>query len=44
MAKRQHKNKINKSQGNSAPAKPSDPSTASPGYPNTAKAQEDDLK
>ena len=39
MAKGQHKNTINKSQGNMAPSEP-----ASPGYLNTAEAQEDDPK
>jgi hypothetical protein len=35
MVKGQHKNKINKSQGNMAPPELSYPTTASPEYPNT---------
>jgi hypothetical protein len=44
MAKGQHKNTINKSQGSKAPTEPSYPITASPGYFNTTEAQENDLK
>jgi hypothetical protein len=44
MAKGQHKNKMNKNQGNMAPTEPSCHITASPGYSNTTEAQENDLK
>jgi hypothetical protein len=44
MAKRQHMNTINNSQGNMAPLEPSYATRASPRYPNTAELQEDDLK
>lgn len=44
MAKDHHKNTINKNQGNMAPPEPSYPNIASPGCPNTAEAQDDDLK
>jgi hypothetical protein len=44
MAKGQHKNTTRKSQGNMAPPGPSYPTTASPGYLNTAKAQKDDCE
>ena len=44
MAKGPQKNTINKSQGNMAPSEHSYPTTPSPGYPNTTKTQENDLK
>ena len=44
MVKGQHKNTINKSYGNMEPPELSYPMTASPGYPNTLEAQENDLK
>jgi hypothetical protein len=44
MVKGQYKNTINKSQGNMGPPEPSYGTTASPGYSNTAEAQENDLK
>jgi hypothetical protein len=43
MAKGQDKN-TNKSQGDMTPLEQSYPTTASPGFPNTTKEQENDLK
>lgn len=43
MAKGPRKNTIDKSQGDRTPSKHSYPTTASPGYPNTTKTQEDNL-
>lgn len=44
MLKGQHKNTIKKSQGNMAPPEHSYTTTASPGYPNTTEAEENDVK
>lgn len=44
MAKGQGNNTISKTQSNMAPPEPSYPTTASPGYLNITKAQENDLK
>ena len=44
MAKGKHKNLINRNQDHSASSEPSTPTTASPGYPNTPKKQDSDLK
>ena len=44
MAKGQHKNTVNNGQGNTAPKELNYVTTASPGHPNTAEAQENDLQ
>ena len=44
MAKEQHKNTINTSQGNTVPPEPSHPAIATPTYAKTAETEEDDLK
>jgi chromosome segregation ATPase len=44
MAKGKHKNLINRNQDHSASSEPSMPTTVSPGYPNTPKKQDSDLK
>jgi hypothetical protein len=44
MAKDPRKNTVNKSQSNMTPSDLSYPTTASPGYSNTMKAQENNLK
>ena len=44
MPRHQHKNTVNKSQGNMAPPEPSYPTTARPKYSNIAEAQENNLK
>jgi hypothetical protein len=44
MTKGQHKNPINRSQGNITSSEQSYPTTASSGYPNMANAQENDCK
>jgi hypothetical protein len=44
MAKRKHKNLTNRNQGHFASSKPSSPTTASPGYPNTPEKQDLVLK
>lgn len=44
MAKSQQRNKINKIQDNMAPLESSYPIANIPGYPNTTKTQENDLK
>jgi hypothetical protein len=44
MAKVKFKNLSNRNQDHSASSEPSTPTTASPGYPNTPKKQDSDLK
>jgi hypothetical protein len=44
MAKGKHKNLTNRNQDHLASWEPSTPTTASPGYPNTPKKQDSDLK
>lgn len=44
MIEGQHKNTINKSQGNMAPSEHSYTTATSPGYPNKTEAQENELK
>ena len=44
MTKGQHEKGTNKIESNTAPPEPSYPITANPGYSNTAKAQEGDIK
>jgi hypothetical protein len=44
MAKGKHKNLTNRNQDHSASSEHSTPTTASPGYPNTCKKQNSDLK
>ena len=44
MAKGKHKNLTNRNQGYMASSKPSSPTTANPGYPNTLEKQDLDLK
>lgn len=44
MLKEQHKNTINKTQGNMTSTEPSCPATTNPGYPNETEAQEEDFK
>jgi hypothetical protein len=44
MAKGNHKNLTNRKQDNSPSAEPSTPTSASPGYPNTPKKKDSDLK
>lgn len=44
MPKPKCKNSNNSSQGNMSPLEPSHPPTASPEYPNTVEAQENNLK
>jgi hypothetical protein len=43
-AKGKHKNLTNRNQEHSPSSEPSTPTTASPGYPNTHKNQDSDLK
>jgi hypothetical protein len=44
MLKEQHKNTINKTQGNMTSTEPSCPATTNPGYPNETEAKEENLK
>jgi DNA anti-recombination protein RmuC len=44
MVKGKRKNLTNRNQDHSASSKPSTPTTESPGYPNTPKKQDSDLK
>ena len=44
MVKGKHNNPTNRNHGHMATSEPSSPTTASPGYPNTPKKQELDLK
>jgi hypothetical protein len=44
MAKGKRKNPINRNQDHSSSSEPSTPTSASPGYPNTPKKQDSDLK
>jgi hypothetical protein len=44
MSKGKHKNLTNRNQDHWASSEPSTPTTASPGYPNTQKKQDLDLK
>jgi hypothetical protein len=44
MAKGKHNNLTNRNQGYMASSKPSSPTTANPGYPNTLDKQDLDLK
>jgi hypothetical protein len=44
MAKGKHKNLPNRNQDHSPSSEPSTPTSASPGYPNTPKMQDSDLK
>ena len=44
MVKGKHKNLTNRNQDHLASSEPSTPTTASPGYPNTPKKQDSDLK
>jgi hypothetical protein len=44
MAKGKCKNLTNKNQNNLPSSEPSTPNSASPGYPNTPKKQDSDLK
>ena len=44
MAKGKHKNLTNRNQDHSPSSEPKIPTSASPGYPNTPKKQDSDLK
>jgi hypothetical protein len=44
MAKGEHKNHTNRNQDHSPSSEPSTPTSAIPGYPNTPKKQDSDLK
>jgi hypothetical protein len=44
MVKGKHKNLTNRNQDHSASSEPSIPTTTNPGYPNTPKKQDLDLK
>jgi hypothetical protein len=44
MGKGKHKNLTNRNQDRSPSSEPSTPTSASPGYPNTAEKQDTDLK